>query len=122
MTNKELVLEFIDKIFNAHDLSRLDDFMKDDYMQHSVEVSDGKEGFVKFCESFFKLEPYMEVKDIFESGNDKVAVFFKCSFKGGHAAKVVDIYRMEDGKLAEHWDVVQHLTEDDTINNNRGSF
>lgn len=122
MTNKELVLKVIDEVFNAHDLSKLDEYMKDDYKQHSVEAEDGKAGFRKFAEGFFQLEPYMDVKQIFESDDNTVAVFFKCSFKNGHAAKVVDMYRIEDGKLAEHWDVVQHLTEDDAVNNGRGSF
>ena len=122
MTNKEVVMKFIDEVFNAHDLSKLDEFMKDDYMQHSVEAQDGKEGFRKFCEGFFQLDPYMDVKRIFESDDNTVAVFFKCHFKGGHAAKVVDMYRIEDGKLAEHWDVVQQLTEEDAANNGRGSF
>ena len=121
MTNKELVLKVIDEVFNAHDLSKLDDYMRDDYMQHSVEVEDGKEGFRKFAEGFFKLGPHMDVKQIFES-DDTVAVFFRCSFSSGHSAKVVDMYRIQDGKLAEHWDVVQHLTEDDAVNNGRGSF
>ena len=122
MTNKELVLKVIDEVFNAHDLSKLDMYMKDDYMQHSVEVADGKEGFRKFAEGFFGLDPYMDVKKIFESDDDTVAVFFECRFGNGHSAKVVDMYRIEDGKLAEHWDVVQQLTEDDAANNGRGSF
>ena len=122
MTNKELILKFIDEVFNAHDLSKLDEYMRDDYMQHSVEAQDGKEGFRKFAEGFFQLDPYMDDKKIFESDDNTVAVFFKCSFKGGHAAKVVDMYRIQDGKLAEHWDVVQQLTEEDAVNNGRGSF
>ena len=121
MTNKELVLKFIDEVFNAHDLSKLDEYMHDDYKQHSVEVEDGKEGFRKFAQGFFTLDPYMDVKQVFES-EDTVAVFFKCNFKNGHSAKVVDMYRVRDGKLAEHWDVVQQLTPDDATNNGRGSF
>ena len=121
MTNREIVIEFINEVFNAHDLTGLDKYMRDDYMQHSVEAADGKEGFKEFCRGFFKLDPYMDVKKVFESG-DTVAVFFKCSFNNGHAAKVVDIYRLEDGKLAEHWDVVQQLDENDASINGRGSF
>ncbi len=122
MTNKELVMRVIEDVFNAHDLSKLDEYMRDDYMQHSIEAADGKEGFRKFCEGFFKMEPHMEVFKMFESDDNTVAVFFKCTFKNGHAAKVVDMYRIEDGKLAEHWDVVQQIPEDDAANNGRGSF
>lgn len=122
MTDKEFVLKFIDEVFNAHDLSRLDDYMREDYMQHSIGCEDGRAGFRKFAEEFFKSEPYMDVKQVFESDNHTVAVFFRCSFNNGTAAKVVDMYRVEDGKLAEHWDVVQALPEDDKAGNGRGSF
>jgi predicted SnoaL-like aldol condensation-catalyzing enzyme len=122
MSNKELILKFIDEVFNAHDLSKLDEYMRDDYMQHSVEAEDGKEGFRKFAQQFFQTEPYMDVKRIFESDDNVVAVFFQCRFKNGHSAKVVDMYRIQDGKLAEHWDVVQPITAEDAANNGRGSF
>jgi len=122
MTNREIVLAFIDQVFNAHDLSRLDDFMKEDYMQHSIEAKDGREGFREFAEGFFQQEPFMDVKQVFESDNNVVAVFFQCHFKASHSAKVVDMYRIEDGKLAEHWDVVQPLPENDGAVNGRGSF
>lgn len=122
MDKKELVLDFIKNVFNAHDLSRLDEYMRDDYMQHSIGVADGKEGFKQFAAEFFKKEPFMDVKKVFES-EDTVAVFFKCSFKGGNSAKVVDMYRVENGKIAEHWDVVQALPDDDkTSGSKRGSF
>lgn len=38
-------------------------------------------------------------------------VFFKCTLENGSINKVVDIYRIEDGLLAEHWDVVEHHLE-----------
>lgn len=122
MSNKELVRKVIDEVFNGRDLSRLDEYMREDYMQHSVEVPDGREGFKRFCQGFFQMEPFMDVKQMFEADGDKVAVFFQCHFNNGHSAKVVDIYRIQDGKLAEHWDVVQQLTEEDAAVNGRGSF
>ena len=122
MTNKETVLRFIDEVFNAHSLEKLDLYMRDDYMQHSIGVGDGKEAFKVFAREFFKQDPYMDVKKIFESDDDTVAVFFRCTFNNGTAAKVVDMYRLQDGKLAEHWDVVMLVPENDTEVNGRGSF
>ena len=49
-------------------------------------------------------------------------VFFKCFFEAGHAAKVVDIYRIQNGKPAEHWDVVQLLTEREACINGIKNF
>ena len=48
-----------------------------------------------------------------------VYVFFKCTLVTGQINKVCDIYRLEAGKLAEHWDVIEHSVENiHSINNN----
>ena len=122
MTNKEIVLNFIRDVFNAHDLTLLDRYMRPDYKQHSIGVGDGREAFKAFARDFFTQDPYMDVKRVFESDDNVVAVFFECRFKAGNKAKVVDMYRIEDGMIAEHWDVVQALPEDDKAVNGRGSF
>lgn len=108
MTNKELVLKFYDEVFNHWDLSHLDDFMLDSYMQHNPTVKDGKAGFREFAEMFLAKKPQMEIiKVVCE--DDMVVVFFKCTLlENGIVNKVVDMYRIEDGKLAEHWDCLMH--------------
>lgn len=109
MSNKEIVLEFIDKVFNAWDLTDCDKYIKEDYRQHSPEVKDGREGFKEFAKHFFELKPHMNIQKIAEDG-DMVFVFFQCDFRSnGGTAKVCDIYRLEDGMLAEHWDVIQRI-------------
>ena len=55
MTNKELVLKFYDEVFNNWDISNLDDYMKDNYIQHNPTAPDGKEGFIEFTKFFFGL-------------------------------------------------------------------
>ena len=107
MTNKEVVLKFYEEVFNGWDISNLETYMRPDYMQHNAGVEDGMEGFKKFAAKFLAMKPHMEIKQIFEN-EDSVAVFFKCTLGDGTVNKVVDIYRLEGGKLAEHWDVVEH--------------
>ncbi|SDB03867.1 nuclear transport factor 2 family protein [Eubacterium oxidoreducens] len=107
MTNKEIVLEFYDKVFNGWDTSLIDKFIKEDYIQHNPNAPTGREGFKEFCSHFLALKPHMEIVKIAEDG-DTVYVFFKCTLENGSVNKVVDIYRLEDGMLAEHWDVVEH--------------
>ena len=53
--NIEVVTRFYDEVFNAHDVSKLDEFMRDDYMQHNATVADGKQGFIEFTDFFFTL-------------------------------------------------------------------
>ena len=108
MTNKEVILQFYEKVFNNWDVSNLEELMREDYIQHNPTVEDGIEGFRKFAARFLAMKPHMEIKQIFEN-DDRVAVFFKCTLgTNGMVNKVVDIYRLQDGKLAEHWDVVEH--------------
>ena len=123
MTNVEVVLKVYEEVFNNKDISNLDEYMHDDYMQHNSTVEDGKEGFKKFLEFFFTLDPYMEIVKIFENAEDEVAVFFKCTCRAnGMINKVVDIYRLRDGKLAEHWDVVEHDVNEFSEVNGRSLF
>ena len=123
MTNKEIVLEFIDRVFNAWDLTDCDKYMREDYRQHSPEVKNGRDGFKEFAENFFKGKPHMHVFKIAEDG-DMVFVFFKCTFGDNTdmAAKVCDIYRLEDGKLAEHWDVLQTINPKEPCASGNGHF
>ena len=111
MDNKEIVRAFIEEVFNAWDTSKLEKFMREDYKQHNLGVENGRAGFVKFCEFFFKMHPHMDIVHLIGDG-DLVAVFFKCTVDDG-VNKVVDIYRLQDGLLAEHWDVVEHNVDPD---------
>lgn len=96
-------------MFNAHSVAKLDEFMRDDYMQHNATVADGKDGFIAFTDFFFTLEPEMKIYKTFANEDGEVLVFFKCTCNAnGQVNKVCDIYRLQDGKLAEHWDVVEH--------------
>ncbi len=122
MTNKELILKFYEEVFNRYDLSCLDDYMKDDYIQHNPTVPDGKAGFLVFCEKFLAMKPHMEIKHIIEQDN-MVCVFFKCTMQENNVVnKVFDLYRIEDGKLAEHWDCVDHDIEKITPVHSNGFF
>ena len=120
MTNKELVLQFYDQVFNKWDLSCVPQFMREDYIQHSPEVEEGREGFLKFIKGFIQAKPHADIIQILEDG-DLVCVFFRCVFGGEKVVKVFDLYRLEDGKLAEHWDCMMDTTGI-PVHNQHGHF
>ena len=120
MSNKEIVRKFYEEVFNAWDTGKLEQFMRPDYRQHNPTVPDGMEGFRTFAKFFFAQHPKMEIVHIVEDG-DIVMVFFKCTVDSG-VNKVCDIYRLQDGLLAEHWDVVQHLDPNQQPANPNGQF
>ena len=120
MGNKEIVRRFYEEVFNAWDTSKLDEYMLDTYRQHNPTVADGRSGFERFCKGFFAMHPHMEIVHIVEDG-DIVMVFFRCTMDAG-VTKVCDIYRLEGGKLAEHWDVVQRIDETAHSASGNGQF
>lgn len=54
--------------------------------------------------------------------DDVVYVFFKCTLNNSHVNKVCDIHRLQDGQLAEHWDIVEHNVEDVQSRNSNSLF
>lgn len=120
-TNKALVQEFYDQVFSRGDTSGIDRFMRDDYIQHNPTCTDGKAGFLEFITGFLTLEPKIDIIRL-NAEKDMVYVFFKCSLKNGHVNKVCDIYRLEDGRLAEHWDIIEHNVEGVKSRNGNGLF
>ena len=116
--NKEIVKEFITMVFHNHDLGNLDGIMRDDYIQHNADVPQGKKGFIEFFEKCFSAIPDFRytLKKIVGDG-DIVMTFSTTT--GTHTGEwigqpatgnklhfdVVDIFRIQDGLIAEHWDV-----------------
>lgn len=81
MKNKETVLKFYDRVFNGWDLSELDKMMREDYIQHSPKVEDGREGFRRFITDFLAKKPHADIIHILEDG-DLVCVFFAVPWTG----------------------------------------
>lgn len=119
MTNKEIVLNFIEECFNQKNLTDIDIYMKEDYLQHNPTVAQGKAGFVDFAKNrFFQMFPdlRLNVKHCYEDG-DVVVCHNHAVLKPGEIENiVVDVYRLEEGKLAEHWDCIQHLSPEQMEN------
>ncbi len=55
--NKEVVSRFYQDVFIRHDMTKLDTYMRDDYIQHNADCPQGKAGFVEFFDVIFKAIP-----------------------------------------------------------------
>ena len=104
--NKDLVLEAVDTLFNKRDYTRAETSWSPKYIQHSPRVELGREGlfnFVKSLRATFKYELGLIVAD-----GDFVIVHSRLSGLGLPVDWIAaDILRIENGKLVEHWDVIQ---------------
>lgn len=106
MTNKEIVLNFYRDVWNAHDASKVPQYICEDYIQHNPNVEQGRQGLLNFLKFFFTKEAKHDIVLALEDG-DLVAVYVHVTFNDGSKAIVTDIYRLVDGMITEHWDSVQ---------------
>ncbi|HTV79590.1 MAG TPA: nuclear transport factor 2 family protein [Steroidobacteraceae bacterium] len=111
--NRDAVLEFYDSALNRRDYAAACRHLGPHYIEHNPNVSDGPEGLREHLASIERQFPKfrVEINRVFVEG-DMVAVHAR-SFNGptrnGEAG--VDIFRLEGGRIVEHWDVVQPIPD-----------
>src|SRR2546421_10792850 len=104
--NKALVLRAFDTLFNKRDYATAEQFWSPQYIQHSAHIKPGREGLFDLIKSLPPTLRY-EAGAIVADG-DFVIVHGRFSGFGQHANWIAaDILRIENGILAEHWDVIQ---------------
>ena len=104
--NKALVLDAFDTLFNKRDYAAAERYWSDRYIQHSAHIAPGRDGLFTLVRSLPKTLRYENQLIVAEG--DVVIAHGRFSGNGRPAAWIAaDIVRMKDGKLAEHWDVLQ---------------
>ena len=101
--NKALVLEAFDALFNRRDFEAAEKYWSPTYIQHSTGIAAGRDGLFSLVRGLTRrYESSLAVAE-----GDYVMVHGRFSGGGKPTKIVVDILRIEGGRLAEHWDVVQ---------------
>ncbi|ELY3773914.1 ester cyclase [Cronobacter dublinensis] len=110
--NRQRVITFYDRFFNQHDTAAAD-VVADDYRQHNPEVPDGKAPFVNYFSGFFRDNPQSRAKVIRSAADGDLVWLQVHSTNGSHdrGQAVLDIFRVKDGKIVEHWDIIQDVPE-----------
>ena len=103
--NKALVLGAFDALFNQRDYAAAERLWSSRYLQHSAHIPPGREGLFELVRNAPASMRY-ENQSILAEGN-LLMLYGRFSGLGGPNWVVVDIVRLEDGRLAEHWDVIQ---------------
>ena len=104
--NKAIVLEAFDTLFNKRDYEKAATFWSPNYIQHSAHIAPGRDGLFNLVKAFPNTLRYKNSL-IFADG-DFVMLHGRFTGSGAPANLIAaDIVRMENGVLAEHWDVLQ---------------
>ncbi|MGG6893072.1 MULTISPECIES: nuclear transport factor 2 family protein [Rhizobium] len=104
--NKALVLEAFDLLFNKRDYGAAERYWSDSYIQHSAHIAPGRNGLFNLVRTLPDTLRY-ENQFIVAEG-DYVITHGRYIGNGRPAAWIAaDVVRIEGGKLAEHWDVLQ---------------
>lgn len=134
--NKTIVLEYFELLFNQHRIDEaVDNYQSPNYIQHNPAVPDGPEALKAAMKALVAQFPNLrfDVKRAFADG-DYVIVHSEmtglswvldgaetptagCAEAELPSYAVVDILRMQDGRLAEHWDVIQQVPRQTTGGN-----
>lgn len=115
--NKKLVLEVLKGAFIDRDPGVVDRHFAANYTQHNPAIPDGPaaiRGLIPTLPAGFRYEPGMAV-----ASGDLVMVHGRYTGWAPKPMVAVDIFRVVDGKVAEHWDVMQEeVPADKTVNGN----
>ena len=116
--NEDIVMEFIENVFIAKNASAAVNYLEEDYTQHNPMVPTGREAFINAFTQIFKQNPNFssQVQKTYSDGDYVIVHSFSPDEENGNA--IVDIYRVnENGKIPEHWDVIQPIPSNPANNN-----
>jgi predicted SnoaL-like aldol condensation-catalyzing enzyme len=105
-TNKAFVLMAFDTLFNKRDYAAAETLWSPGYIQHSAHISPGRDGLFDLIRS---LPPSLKYENaVVMEEEDLVMLHGRFSGTGLAANWIAaDIVRLHEGKLVEHWDVIQ---------------
>lgn len=116
--NKQIATKAYQRIFGDLDKSGVDEFMSKDFTQHNPTIADGQAGVKAIVEMLISQgvpKQTIEFKHIVAEG-DSVILHSRYEM-AGKEWRFIDIYRVENDKLVEHWDAMMQMP-DARANNN----
>ena len=111
--NRQAVLAFYEKGLNQKDADAALQYVGDRYVQHNPNAADGREGFRQYVAMLREKFPqsHSEIQRSFVDGDYVILNVHAVRDPGTRGNAIVDIFRLENGKIAEHWDVTQPVPE-----------
>ncbi|HEY1772966.1 MAG TPA: nuclear transport factor 2 family protein [Gammaproteobacteria bacterium] len=113
LSNKDIVLAFYEAGLNEKDYPKASQYLGTTYKQHNPRAEEGPEGFRHFIERLKANAPtsHSEVVRAFSDGDFVILHVHKTQNAQDRGQAIVDIFRLDGGKIVEHWDVTQEIPE-----------
>ena len=109
--NLALVLAMFEQVLNPMDSTAVDRFIAPGYIQHNQLAEPGREGLKRFLDTIRAETPEAihDVKRAFVDGDHVTVHYHVRRWPDDNGWAVIDIFRLENGLIAEHWDVMQDV-------------
>lgn len=124
-SNKTIVKEFIEKVLLNHEMDKLTTYINPtSYVQHNPAVADGLDGFgaaMTYFEENGLVMQYNKLHKVLGQGNFVLTLSEGKFGKGEHTA-FYDLFRLENGQIVEHWDVISTIPPESEWKNENGKF
>jgi predicted SnoaL-like aldol condensation-catalyzing enzyme len=109
--NKQTVVEFYELAFNGKQPEQaVEKYVGKEYIQHNPQAPDGPEAFIGFVKAF--PEASVDIRRVVAEGDMVVTHSLLKLTPDDRGTVAADLFRLEDGKVVEHWDVLQSFPED----------
>ena len=122
--NRKLVKEFLYDVMQGNNPAKTPEYFDGDtYIQHNTGIADGLSGLSSALEALAAQNIHMiytKVHQVLAQGNYVLAVS-EGTF-GGAPTSYYDLWRVENGKIAEHWDVMETIADRESWQNTNGKF
>lgn len=120
--NKQNVIEFYDKAINQKDFDAASKYLGSRYTQHNPTAADGPEGLKAFIQYLRNNFPnaHSEIVRAFADGDYVILHVHSLREPGTRGRAIFDLFKLENGKIVEHWDAVQDVPEKSA--NSNGMF
>ncbi len=111
--NKKIVSDFYEQAINKKDFEAASRYLGPGYIQHNQRATDGAAGLKNFLDWLRDEYPRSrsEIKRIFADGDFVILHVHAVREPGTRGTAIVDIFRLENGKIVEHWDVHEDIID-----------
>ncbi len=111
--NKEAVIAFYNAALNQKDFNAAEKYLGARYIQHNPLAADGAEGLKDYIQFLRERYPdaHSEIKRVFAEGDYVILHVHAIREPGTRGMAIVDIFRLDNGKIVEHWDAIQEIPE-----------